>query len=217
MLDGAQNYAPGKDLPTGSVSYFPEGVYYGPQDVKGPMENMLLQFGGPSGMGYPSHESLLKASNAMKKEGTFIKGGAYEKVGPDGQARRQDGYRATWEYLKGGTLVYPEPQYSEPIVTFPDKFPWQAVDAAPGNHVKQLGSFSGGQVELKMVKAEQGATFVHGSDSRRQLLFVGEGELEGASASLGKRSAVYTEQREQVRYKVRQELYALAITLPFFT
>src|SRR5690349_19798552 len=52
MLDGVQNYAPEKDLPNGSVSYFAEGVYYGPQSV-GPMTQVLLQFGGPCGMGYP--------------------------------------------------------------------------------------------------------------------------------------------------------------------
>lgn len=217
MLEGEQNYGEGKALPPGSVSYFPEGVYYGPHDVKGPMENLLLQFGGPSGMGYPSHEALLKASEEMRKSGSFVKGGVYETVGPDGQVKRIDGYRATWEHLMGKPLVYPKPQYYEPVVMFPEQFPWKPVEGMPGNDVKPLGSFSAGEVELKMVRAEAGAEFVHGSGRRRELLFVTEGELVAGAASLGPRSAVYTSEGEHARYTVTEDMTALVIVLPSFT
>ena len=30
-IEGAMNYAPGKDLKAGTAGYFPEGTYYGPQ------------------------------------------------------------------------------------------------------------------------------------------------------------------------------------------
>jgi quercetin dioxygenase-like cupin family protein len=215
VLDGVQNYAPEKDLPTGSVSYFPEGVYYGPQNV-GPMTQVLLQFGGPCGMGYPSHAALLKASTEMGKIGKFIKGGAFEKTGPDGKVERQDGYKATWEFLKGEPLVYPQPQYSEPIITLPEQFSWKPVTGRAGNYVKELGSFSQGQVELKMVKAEKGARFTQGSEPRRQLLFVAHGEIAAGSASLGQHSAMYTEENESMEFDVKEELCGLVITLPSF-
>ncbi len=215
VLDGVQNYAPERDLPTGSVSYFPEGVYYGPQNV-GPMTQLLLQFGGPCGMGYPSHAALLKASTEMTKHGKFIKGGAFEKIGSGGQVERQDGYKATWEYLKGEPLVYPQPQYSEPIVTLPEQFSWKPVPGHAGNYFKQLGSFSEGQVELKMVKAEKGSRFTQGSESRRQLFFVASGEIAAGSVSLGQHSAMYTEENEGMEFDVKDELCGLVITLPSF-
>lgn len=215
VLDGVQNFAPGRDLPTGSVSYFPEGTWYGPQQV-GPMTQVLLQFGGPCGMGYPSHAALLKASEEMRKIGKFIKGGAFETVGPDGEVKRQDGYKATWEFLKGTPLVYPDPQYDEPIVTRPETFPWQAVAGTPGNFEKRLGSFSAGQVELKMVRAEKGARFVVGAEPRRQLFFLASGELAGDAGTLGDHSAIYTEESERLEFSVTGEIYGMVVTLPSF-
>ena len=35
----------------------------------------------------------------------------YDTVGPDGQVKRTDGYRAAWEHYKGKPLICPKPQY----------------------------------------------------------------------------------------------------------
>ena len=51
-LEGAMNYAPGKDLKAGTVGYFPEGTFYGPQSSTSKSVVLLLQMGGSAGYGF---------------------------------------------------------------------------------------------------------------------------------------------------------------------
>ena len=51
VLKGTYPYAKGKVMKEGWVGYFPEGVYYGPQDRPEGLEMMVCQLGGASGDG----------------------------------------------------------------------------------------------------------------------------------------------------------------------
>ena len=83
-LSGAMNYAPRKDLVAGSVAYFPEGTFYGPQRMAGESLVLLLQLGGASGQGFMRYEDLQAGHAALAARGTFA-GGIYR--GPDGRPR----------------------------------------------------------------------------------------------------------------------------------
>src|SRR5437868_6198056 len=57
-LAGAMNWAPRRDLIAGSVAYFPEGTFYGPQRMAGESLVLLLQLGGASEQGFMPYEDL---------------------------------------------------------------------------------------------------------------------------------------------------------------
>src|SRR5260221_4736419 len=57
-LEGSMNYAPGKNLAAGTVGYFSEGTFYGPQqDTVGSIV-LLLQMGGAAGYCFMSYWQL---------------------------------------------------------------------------------------------------------------------------------------------------------------
>ena len=214
-LEGSQNYMPGRDITKGALGYFPEGTMYGPQNVKGPMVQALLQFGGPSGYGYMSHRDVNRGVQELSRTGTFAKGN-YETANAQGEKTITDGYEATWAQVKGEPLVYPKAQYGEPILIFPERFDWEPQELHPGTFERHLGVFSNGHVEIRMVKADEGARYVQGGAERRELLFVEEGELTSDVCSLGPQSALYTGEGESLALTVTQAFRGLAVTLPSF-
>ena len=113
------NYAPRKDLVAGSVAYFPEGTFYGPQRMAGESLVLLLQLGGASGQGFMRYEDLQAGHATLAARGTFA-GGIYR--GPDGRPR--DGYEAVWEHVHGRPIAYPPPRFEEPILMWPAHCPW---------------------------------------------------------------------------------------------
>src|ERR1700712_1290064 len=76
VMKGDYPYAGEKVLPEGWIGYFPESVYYGPQDRAEGLETMVLQFGGASGGGYLSVAGREAANDALKANGEF-KNGVY--------------------------------------------------------------------------------------------------------------------------------------------
>src|SRR6267154_2630149 len=96
-LEGAMNFAPGKDLKAGTVGYFPEGTFYGPQSDTVKSLVLLLQMGGAAGSGFMSYQQL----NA--------------------------GYEKMWEYVNGREVEYPPARYEEPVVIHPENFGWIPV------------------------------------------------------------------------------------------
>jgi hypothetical protein len=70
-LEGAMNYAPNKNLRVGSVGYFPEGTFYGPQqDAEGSIV-LLLQMGGAAGFGFMSYQQLNSGYERLADLGQF--------------------------------------------------------------------------------------------------------------------------------------------------
>ena len=87
-LEGAMNWAPGRDLTAGMAGYFPEGTFYGPQADKQGSIVMLLQMGGAAGHGFMSYAQLGAGYEVLRPRGSFD-GGAF--TSRDAQGRTPDG------------------------------------------------------------------------------------------------------------------------------
>jgi hypothetical protein len=167
-------YAREKVIPAGWVGYFPEGTFYGPQDVStelelGP-EVLTWQFGGSSRNGFVSGGGLGDAWERLAKRGRFEQG-TYITTGPDGSEIRQDGYEAAWSDAMGKPMTYPRERFSEPILMDPSAFPWVET-GTEGVRTKLLVAFEHG-LSISFVQLDSGASFelpVHGATQHGYLL-----------------------------------------------
>src|SRR5271154_806627 len=141
----------------GSVAYFPEGTYYGPQECANGSETLVLQFGGASRSGYISAEEHERASAELTKHGTFAKG-VYTRLKPDGGKVNKDGYEAVWEQVNGRPLEYPRERYLRPVFMDPESFEWMPVEGQSGVSCKQLGEFSERRTRLGLYRIDAGAS-----------------------------------------------------------
>ena len=108
VIKGAFSYAKGKTLPEGWVGYFPESVYYGPQDRPEGLEMVVCQFGGASGNGYISVERRESANLALKAKGEF-KDGIFTYFEENNKKHNKDGFEACYEEVTGNELEYAKP------------------------------------------------------------------------------------------------------------
>jgi hypothetical protein len=96
QLAGDFDFGADGAMKPGSIAYFPEGTYYGPQNCPTGSETLVLQFGGASGSGYISAEQYEQATAELAKQGTFAKG-VYTRLKADGGKINKDAYEAVWE------------------------------------------------------------------------------------------------------------------------
>ncbi len=175
-LEGAMNWAPGKDLRAGAVGYFPEGTYYGPQkDTQGSLV-MVLQMGGAAGHGFMSYRQLNRGYEDLKSQGAF-EAGVFSCRDQRGRTHRADGYEAIWEHVNGRPVEYPEPRYDEPIVMNPANFRWVPSERADGLMVKRLGAFGERGLEFGFVRAPKGLARRFSDVRQKELLFVMSGAV----------------------------------------
>jgi hypothetical protein len=158
QLDGDFEFATDGVMRAGSIAYFPEGTYYGPQSSAAANTTLVLQFGGASGSGYISPEEYERASAELAKQGTFAKG-VYTRVGPEGRRINKDAYEAVWEQVNGRPLEYPRQRYQRPVFMDPENFEWIELDECPGVSVKHLGEFSERCTRIAFFKVAPAATF----------------------------------------------------------
>ena len=178
QLEGLCEYGLSGRMTPGTIGYFPEGAYYGPQ---GPDSEdtytATLQFGGPSGQGLLTPEQTAAAKKELLKVGYFEKGVFHPN--PDVPDRRNmDGFEAVWEHINGRKLVYPEPQYAAPVMMYADHYQWMPVAGADGVDEKMMGVFTDCRIHCAMYRLQPGAAFTaHG----RGILMVmsGRGGVEG--------------------------------------
>ncbi len=111
---GSINYAPGEDIPEGSLAYFPRGTFYGPQR-KDKGIGFLLQFGFDGELHSSKFEIEMDASRL-------------------GQPAPLDVLR-----MSKPKADIPAERYQTPILMHPEAF--DAHPAAPGAQFRQLGSF----------------------------------------------------------------------------
>ena len=157
QLEGTYDYGPDGTFTSGSVGYFPEGVYYGPQTSSGDTWNLLLQFAGASGSGYTSEAEGNRAAEALKAKGSFDKG-VYTWYREDGKKVNQDAYEAVWEHVHGRKLEYPKPRYEKPVFLRADRFEWRPVPGLPGVARKPLGVFTECEASICLYRLASGAT-----------------------------------------------------------
>ncbi len=160
----------------GSVAYFPEGTYYGPQQCDNGSETLVLQFGGASRSGYLSAEEYERAASELASRGAFSNG-VYTRLKPDGGKINKDAYEAVWEQVNGRPLEYPGQRYLRPVFMDPENFAWLPVADQPGASCKRLGEFSELRTRLSLYKIAPGASLALADHS---IYFVASGS--GAAA-----------------------------------
>ena len=215
-LEGAMNFAPSRDLTAGTVGYFPEGTFYGPQqDTQGSIV-LLLQMGGAAGYGFMSYQQLNSGYERLSDMGNFS-GGAFSRTTAEGKTVRKDGYEAIWEYVSGRPVEYPPPRFEEPIVMRADNFKW--MPAGDGYEAKQLGSFGERGLTIGFVRGAGGAFHRLGDLAAPELLFVIRGSLREISSGreLDTHSAIYVDSSDRgATFEVVEDAEILFIRMPTF-
>ncbi|MCQ4159851.1 hypothetical protein NON00_07910 [Roseomonas sp. GC11] len=184
------NYPYGKDqvMPEGTVAYFPESVYYGPQDRPEGLEMMVCQFGGASGQGYLSVTQREAANDRLKKKGEF-KGGLFTWRDEEGNQHTQDGFEACFEEAMGRKLAYAPPRFGDVILMDPANFSWIADAHQAGVAHKWLGSFTERELRVGLTQIAAGATFRAGEQPALEVMFLSRGSVTVQGRTYGRHTA----------------------------
>jgi hypothetical protein len=198
-LRGSLNYGRDRFIPEGWIGYFPEGTFYGPQDIQCTWENspqvLTHQFGGASGQGFLSGRKLSSSYEALAARGRFEKG-MFVSVGDDGKEHRQDGYEAAWAEAVGHQLAYPEGRFHEPVLMNPAAYRWRATDQL-GVSEKVLGVFGEADIKISFLRLDPGAVVSLAVRSADSTLFSMSGEMQIAGATYPAHTGVKVEAGEE--------------------
>jgi hypothetical protein len=210
QIDGVCAFGRDGDMVPGTMGYFPEGAFYGPQSAEGEALVLVLQFGGPSGSGYMSEDDLQRSVAALNQVGEF-RGGVFYRSTGEGRAR-QDAYEAAWEHHNGRTMAYPEPLYPAPILTREADIGWEQVApvVARGATRKPLGAFEGGTAAA-LLKLEAGGLY-RCPGACVGFVLSGEGQL--GDESLETHASLHIEAGENADITSAAGLTMLVLTLP---
>jgi len=215
VLEGLHEWAPGYDMPEESVTYSPEGVFYGPQQGHGALV-LGLQFGDASGSGFMSYDRLAEGNKRLneRRDGEFS-GGVWRYVDAEGNRRNQDGYEAIWEEVHGRPVEYPAPRYQTPVTMLPEAFAWIPTEE-PGIEAKHLGTFTERCTTIGFQRYTSGAT--HRVRDRRspQLHFVLEGTLRVGDGVHGRWTAFKFDAGEEATLEALEPTTTYVIGLPVF-
>lgn len=192
----------------GMVGYFPEGVYYGPQENAGESKTLVLQFGGASGSGYISEERFQQGVEELKQFGTFEKG-VFHRPKEDGGRKNQDAYEAVWEHIHGRRMEYPKSEHAQPVFMDPGEVAWADEPGAPGVRRKLLGVFSARRTRISVLGLDAGATATLAPTS---IAFVFSGRGTAGSGEWRPHATLRTgEQAETIRASEASEVLELHI------
>lgn len=211
-LNGDMNIGDGIKLKQGQVGYFPEGLPYGPQDdplggaPPGERLQLVLQFGGASGIGFMSMEQRLRARDELALTGEFV-GPNYRY--PDGKL--EWGLNTIWQHVFGERLKYPMPRYPKVVIADPQRFNW--IPQAPGVLRKFLGSFTEREAWVEIVRVKPGATWRSTREALR-LVFVVTGEGACNGQPLAAYDTVQAEALEPIEISAQSELELFVMGLP---
>jgi hypothetical protein len=210
MVQGTADYPEGQ-MTDGTLGYFPEGVYYGPQQkVIG--TTVIVQFGGPSGSGFVDRKQMRTAFEALQADGTgvFRDGTFYRNPGVEGPPE-QDGNEAIIEYTRKTPVVYPQGQYATPILINSNAFPWTPLHGAAGVEEKALGTFSSAKLSTARYKLDPGAT-LPAVGRALYLVLSGTGQL--AEEPFRILTALYLEEGENTTFTASDTSDILMLGLP---
>jgi len=187
VIKGKYPYGKDKILREGCVGYFPESVYYGPQDRPEGLETMVLQFGGASGNGYLSVAQREAANEALKQKGEF-KNGVFTYFDEKGQRHNQDGSEACFEHATGRKQEFAPPRYEDVIVMDPSAYAW-IPQGAEGVYVKWLGSFGERSAGIGFMRLDRNAIYGGGERPSVEILFQTKGRVAVSGQEYGPESA----------------------------
>ena len=213
-LSGSMNYAPNKDMNAGSLGYFPEGAFYGPQAGSQGSTVVLLQLGGASGNGFMSYEQLNRGFEKLRATGSFEKGTFSYRDGGGG-LHKKDGYEAVWEHVNGRQVEYSKPRYEEPILMNPDNFAW--IRDGNGIETKIMGEFGERGLRIGFVKLRQGFGYDVSTRESAELQFILKGAVEVDRRDYGPETALeFSTADTGKRIVAQEETVALFIDQPRF-
>ena len=208
QIEGTVSFGRDGVMSPGTIGYFPEGVYYGPQTLEGESYTLVLQFGGPSLSGYMSETTFQAAMEQMKAHGTFGNG-IYTEPKPGGGKKNRDAYEAVWEYVNGRKLRYPKARYDKPVFIETTAFDWTATPN-PGTEQKHLGTFSEYQTAIDVFRLQADSALTVGPNT---VVFVIGGTGQANGKPWERHSALYSG-NETSRLVATQTAELLVITLP---
>jgi len=210
-LDSELTYEPSKVISTGSLVYFPEGAYYGPQESPVISDILLLQYGGASGQGYLSQEQLFAAREELMKVGQF-KGGIYTHFTEDGKKHNKDGAEAIWEHVFKKRIRYVKPRIPESVKFEIEAFEWIA-STEEGLEEKLLAVLTERKVKAAVFRSTH-RTRLKVSADERQLFFTLKGEFSTLGKTYGPLTSVFCDRGESLEFSLEAGWESLAITLP---
>ncbi len=210
-LNSELTYEPGKVISNGSLVYFPEGAYYGPQESPVISDILLLQYGGASGQGYMSQEQFFASREALMKTGEF-NGGIYTCYDEVGKKHNQDGAEAIWEHVFKKKIHYVKPRIPESVKFQVDAFNW-VPSGIDGVEEKLLAVLTERRVTAAMVRATRRTQLKVAAD-QRQLFFTFKGEFGVAGKTCGPQTSIYSDRGESLELTLEPGWESLMITLP---
>lgn len=213
QLEGDFDFALDGAMKPGTVAYFPEGTYYGPQSCPTGSTTLVLQFGGASGSGYLSAEQYEQAAAELAKCGTFAKG-VYTQLKPDGGKINKDAYEAVWEQVNGRPLKYPGERYLRPVFMDPESFDWIPIGDQPGASCKLLGEFSERRTRIVAYKIEPEASLILEEHS---IYFVVAGAGTVNFKAFTQHAAIYLEYGDEASAIASAPTELLQVGLPSFS
>jgi hypothetical protein len=213
QMEGEFDFAADGKMGPGSVGYFPEATYYGPQSSTSSSLTLVLQFGGASGSGYISTDQYSNAMEDLAKLGSFEKG-IFTRMKPDGRKLNQDAYEAVWEYVNDRELVYPQQRYTRPVFMQPEHFDWIAVPGQNGCSCKVLGMFSERLTRIAMYKIETGARLQLATHA---IYFVINGAGTVDNQAVARHATIYLTDGDNSVLKSASDTELLQLGLPRFT
>ena len=163
FIEGDANYGSTIYHP-GDCVYFPEGVAYGPQVGYNDTDStqIVLQWGGPSGMYYPSGDEQRAAKLALDALGEFRDGVYYPNGG-----KPRDGFEALLEHITGERVVYAQPRYDAPIRMRTSAFAAIADPGDPNVTRRHLARFNECGPSVDVVSLEPGGHAAGGDRTGR--------------------------------------------------
>jgi hypothetical protein len=197
---GALNFAPGQDVETGDIAYFPRGTYYGPQRRDHGI-GLTIQFGfGIEMLGGKDAIRVHREGIARLQERGRVENGEFIDTDPaTGQERRRDATEVITQEYTGTKFTIPAEGYASPILMHPAAFSFYT--AAPGVEVKQLGGFydhPGPDADLRImvVRLSDGGVYRLGADRAQVAWSTGPG-LQAAGSTYPELTCLYSPLAEE--------------------
>lgn len=178
IIDGVQSIGKGQDMVPGECGYFPEGVYYGPQEQKGDCTCLLMQFQGPSGERLLTSAELDETYNRMIAAGAVFENGIWRGRKEDGSPQNKDSYVAIWEEHEQRKISFAKPRYRAPVMMLPDEFRWVPDPRRPGVEVKHLGTFCEMRTTAQLTRMAPGSTIAAQPPGDAEVRYLTEGAIE---------------------------------------
>jgi hypothetical protein len=189
IFSGKIEYGPLKCGP-GDCVYFPEGVFYGPTEVKtDKAENYTIQSQGPSWAYLLSRAEAKKVAAELTREAVLDR---EQGVIHWPSAKTQDSYEAMWEKLTDQRLVYPLARFNGPCLLRSEQFPWVNWNRGQKAYAKHLALFNECGPGIKLIKVETGGTLFSGSTNCHRIALVFSGSIRAKDNIMTAGGAIYS-------------------------